>query len=274
MHLRKKFTVSCPHQACNKKYDQLSSFTGHLSKKNRTKPSNQPAVEPTTETDSVSDDLIFEPNNCDSDETLFEDVTDCSQESEEEIIMRGFAQFCMKLEFHFLIPETIQSQSKQLFQCELMKTLTSENICIDKSNRIVKHAFLKDPFEKQYAQHWKTPHKRKTFYKEKFAFENPLCIKIVIHQDGVEIVNAIGSAKQIHKLLAIHLSILNLSDYLRSHINSIKLVALCKEKHFDHQIVYGRLVQDLKVLEERGLKLPDGRFIKAITWVVTVLVDL
>ncbi|KAE8749102.1 hypothetical protein FOCC_FOCC004271 [Frankliniella occidentalis] len=343
-----KVFVKCPHHPCSKEYNHLGSFTGHLSKKHRAKPSVTPEVEAGAVENNFSneeEDLFSESTVTDTD-PLFEDQNE--NEGEDDCLMKSFAQFCMKLEFHFLVPEKtvqfsvdeifkIQSQSKEFYRSELMKTLQSENISIDKVNRIVKYAFANDPFTKQYDQNWKTPHKRKNFYKKAFHFvnpekieyvktitkkgitsnvktffyyvdiektlqysftkdkslnldlkpplsrtdglltdvtdgkafkdntffqENPLCIKIIIYQDGVEIVNAIGSAKRIHKLLAIYLSILNLPDHLRSHINSIKLVALCKEKHFDHQIVYGRIVKDLKLLEERGLKLPDGRFVK------------
>jgi len=345
-HIRKKVPITCPHHSCSKKYDHLGSFTGHLSKIHRTKPSITPEAEARAvenNFDNEEEDLFLESNVINN-ESLLENPN----EDEDDCIMKSFAQFCMKLEFHFLVPEKtvqfsvdeifkIQSQSKEFYRRELMKTLQSENISTDKVNRIVNYAFARDPFEKQYDQNWKTPHKRKNFYKKAFHFvnpekieyvktvskkgittnvktffyyvdieksleysftkdkslnldlkpplsrtdglltdvtdgkafkdntffqENPLCIKIIIYQDGVEIVNAIGSAKRVHKLLAIYLSILNLPDHLRSHINSIKLVALCREKHFEHQIVYGRIVKDLKVLEERGLKLPDGRFVK------------
>lgn len=95
----------------------------------------------------------------------------------------------------------------------------------------------------------------KVFINNKFFQDNPICVRIAIYQDGVEIVNPLGSAKAKHKVLAIYLSILNLPDYVRCHINSIKLVALCKEKFFDHSVVYGKVVKDLKELETDGLNV-------------------
>ena len=46
-----------------------------------------------------------------------------------------------------------------------------------------------------------------------------------------------------------YLTVGNIPDHLRSHIYSIKLVALCKEVDFDHNKVYGPIVDALKKLE-------------------------
>ena len=51
------------------------------------------------------------------------------------------------------------------------------------------------------------------------------------------------------------MTILNLPDHLRSHVNSIKLVALCKEVNFNHEKVYGKIVDDLKIIENYGIKI-------------------
>lgn len=53
----------------------------------------------------------------------------------------------------------------------------------------------------------------------------------------------------------------NIPDYLRSHVNCIKLVALCKEVDFDHKKVYGKIVSDINKLEEEGIEF-NGEFIK------------
>ena len=45
-----------------------------------------------------------------------------------------------------------------------------------------------------------------------------------------------------YKLLGIYLSIVHLPEYIRSHINAIKLVALCKERDFDRKKIYGKIV--------------------------------
>src|SRR5947199_10115322 len=95
----------------------------------------------------------------------------------------------------------------------------------------------------------------------KFFKENPDALRIILYQDAFEIVNPIGAAKKKHKLLAIYMSLGNIPHYLRCHINSIKLVALCKESDFEHETVYGKVVTDLKKMEKEGIEI-DGKFIK------------
>ena len=95
-----------------------------------------------------------------------------------------------------------------------------------------------------------------TVFKTNIFFkENPESLKIQLYQDSFEIVNPIGSARKKHKLLGIYMTILNLPDHLRSHVNSIKLVALCKEVNFNHEKVYGKIVDDLKIIENDGIKI-------------------
>ena len=95
----------------------------------------------------------------------------------------------------------------------------------------------------------------KVFRSNKFFQENKKCLQIILYQDSFEIVNPIGSAKKKHKVLAVYMNIGNIPDHLRSHINTIKLVALCKEVDFNHKQVYGKLVEDLKILEESGIEV-------------------
>ena len=45
-------------------------------------------------------------------------------------------------------------------------------------------------------------------------------------------------------MLAVYFSLGTLPDYLRSHINTIQLVALCREKFFNPNTVYGVIVED------------------------------
>ena len=49
------------------------------------------------------------------------------------------------------------------------------------------------------------------------------------------------------------MSVGNLPDDIRSHSNTIKLVGLCIEKNFDHEVVYGRIVKDC-LKEYQGVK--------------------
>lgn len=86
----------------------------------------------------------------------------------------------------------------------------------------------------------------------------PDAIKIILYQDSFEVVNPIGSAKQKYKVLAVYLTVGNLPSHVRNNSNFIQLVALCREKWFDHDKVYGRIVCDLKKLESDGVKFDNG----------------
>lgn len=98
-----------------------------------------------------------------------------------------------------------------------------------------------------------------TVYKDNpFFQENPDAIILILYQDSFEVVNPIGSAKKTHKILAVYCSFINLPPHIRTHINTIHLVALCTETHFDPAIVYGRIVDDLKKLESTGITLSSG----------------
>ena len=103
-----------------------------------------------------------------------------------------------------------------------------------------------------------------TFFKP-----NPEALKLILYQDSFEVFNPIESAVQKHKLLAIYLSVGNLNDPTRSHVNSMKLVALCKGKEFKHEKVYGRVTQDLKKIEMLGIELPSGENVKGAVVFIT-----
>ncbi|XP_070526491.1 uncharacterized protein [Cardiocondyla obscurior] len=94
-----------------------------------------------------------------------------------------------------------------------------------------------------------------------FFQQNPDALRIILYQDAFEIVNPIGAAKKKHKLQGIYMSLGNIPHYLRCHVNSIKLVALCKESDFEHETVYGKIVTDIKKLEKEGTEI-DGKNIK------------
>ncbi|KAK3930893.1 LOW QUALITY PROTEIN: PTS system EIIBC component SAR0193, partial [Frankliniella fusca] len=93
--------------------------------------------------------------------------------------------------------------------------------------------------------------------------DNPLSLRIILYQDGVEIVNPLGHAKKKHKVIAVYLSILNLPEHVRSQIHATKLVALCKKKDFVHSVLYGGIVDDLKLLETEGVIVPGYGRVKA-----------
>jgi len=105
-------------------------------------------------------------------------------------------------------------------------------------------------------------HDGKMFKKNEFFANNPKAIKVILYQDSFEIVNPIGSARTKHKILGVYMSLGNLPDYIRTHINSIQLVALVKEKLFDHNKVYGPIIRDLQILETFGIEITPNNIRK------------
>lgn len=107
------------------------------------------------------------------------------------------------------------------------------------------------------------------FEENKFFQQNPGGLQLILYQDAFETVNPLGSAKSKYKILAVYLSIGNFPDRIRSHVNSMYLVALCKEKIFDHHKVFGKIVEDLKEIETVGIEFAPNQFIKGSLVFVT-----
>lgn len=102
-----------------------------------------------------------------------------------------------------------------------------------------------------------------------FFKNNPDALELMLYQDSFEIVNPLGSTKSKYKILAVYLSIGNYPDNIKSHVNSMYLVALCKEKLFNHTKVFGRIVDDLKKIETNDIKLSSNKIIKGSLVFVT-----
>ena len=100
------------------------------------------------------------------------------------------------------------------------------------------------------------------FKSNKFFMDIGDSLYLILYMDSFEVVNPIGSARQKHKILAVYLVSGNLLDYIRSRINTIQLVLLCKEKEFSHKKVFCRLVKDLKKLETEGVEIFPNQFAK------------
>lgn len=258
----------------------------------------QDSSAPAGSVEDFSNELIFEdlPANCSVDQVS------ASIGNEDDLVLQNLAQFCMRLEYHYLIPETVvqyvfqemshvYSHGLAYLSNEIRRQMELENIPSEKIQHIMFNAFKNDPFTKSLNNDLRSEHMRKEFYKRTFPFvepqkiefvravksaggketwkktffyyipiketlqasfldkslnlkltpavvrhdgllcdvtdgkvflesqffrENPLALRIVIYQDGVEIVNPLGPGKRKHKVLAIYLSILNLPDHVRS----------------------------------------------------------
>ena len=82
-------------------------------------------------------------------------------------------------------------------------------------------------------------------------------VQIILYQDAFEVVNPLGSARKKHKVLGVYYTLANIEPHLRSSIDHIQLVLLCTESDlkFGQDKVFGKLVEDLRFLEQTGLKL-------------------
>lgn len=79
-------------------------------------------------------------------------------------------------------------------------------------------------------------------------------------------VNPLASGKRTHKLIAMYMTLGEISPHNRSSVDPTQLVLLCREgdfKSFGQEKVFCRLVADLKDLEDSGFQLQDGSNLKA-----------
>ena len=83
-------------------------------------------------------------------------------------------------------------------------------------------------------------------------------LQLMLYQDAFEVVNPLGSAKTVHKLLAVYYVLGNLHPYNRSRVNSMQLVLLCEERHVNQtnmDVLVQPLLDDLHVLETEGVAI-------------------
>jgi len=93
-------------------------------------------------------------------------------------------------------------------------------------------------------------------YKNKVAKGYP--IQLLIYQDEFEICNPLGSSKIKHKILAFYYTLVNIKKEIRTKVENLQLLILCKStdiKEFSKEIVLKSLIEDLKDLESRGIEI-------------------
>ena len=89
---------------------------------------------------------------------------------------------------------------------------------------------------------------------------HPNSLQLILYQDAFEVCNPLGSSRKKHKILGVYLTLGNFSPHFRSVVDNTLLVLLCKEldlKHFGHDKIFHELVEDLKYLENSGIKIHD-----------------
>ena len=87
-----------------------------------------------------------------------------------------------------------------------------------------------------------------------FFQENSDALRLMLYQDSFEVCNPLGSSKKKHKILAVYLTLANFRPHLRSNVDQMVLVLLCKEvdfKYFGQHKIFDPLISDLKDLEKK-----------------------
>lgn len=87
-------------------------------------------------------------------------------------------------------------------------------------------------------------------------------LELILYQDAFEIVNPLGSAKKVHKMVAVYLVLGNLPCHVRMKMDNLQLVMLCRDTdltRFGQRTVFESLISELTGLERNGLTF-SGRF--------------
>ncbi|XP_063226787.1 uncharacterized protein LOC134533272 isoform X1 [Bacillus rossius redtenbacheri] len=95
-------------------------------------------------------------------------------------------------------------------------------------------------------------------------------LQVVLFQDEFLVANPLGSSKKDLKMLEVYFCLGNLPPWSRSKVDSIKLVLLCRSndlRYFGTEVIFARLINDLKELENVGIEI-KGKAIKgSITYI-------
>ena len=97
------------------------------------------------------------------------------------------------------------------------------------------------------------------------------CAKLILYQDSFEVVNPLGSSKKKHKIVGVYYTLGNLYPFNRSKIDPIQLICLCKEVDyvkFGSNVVFRKLVDDLKELEENGIDIGETEPLHAVVFAI------
>ena len=71
------------------------------------------------------------------------------------------------------------------------------------------------------------------FKNSQFFKKQPICFKILIFQDALEICNPLGNRSGKHKVVMFYWTLVNINPKFRSRLSSIKLFAMVKKKVLD-----------------------------------------
>lgn len=166
--------------------------------------------------------------------------------------------------FKYIQPKEISLYNKQGKETNcrysyvpILKTL--ENML--QNNNVIKHCIKCDT---QKSSNGVFDIKDGTVFQKNQFFKNEINnIQLILYQDAFECCNPIGMSKGKFKEVGVYMMLANLPTYLRSRVEYIKLVLLCRNKfirQFSWAEVMKELIKDLKILESDGISvsLPDG----------------
>jgi len=97
-------------------------------------------------------------------------------------------------------------------------------------------------------------------YKQLQSTVNGHFLELIFYQDAFQVVNPLGSARKVHKIVAVYLALGNLPCYARTNIDNLQLALLCRETdltYFGPENVMAQLIADLKDLEINGVAVGD-----------------
>ena len=210
-HIPDNITVMSPHKPCKKTYDNLNSFTGHLSKQHKTvilttafyyeNSSQSIEVEESNDNGNDDNELLdsFEHSAMDIDMSTNEKSIDTNDnfdsetnyqfpESVDDLCLSNFAQLYLSLECQYMIPaRTLQyivtemcnchQQSQDILKKNLRTRLLEEGFSDEKTVKILNEVFKSDLFLKSN-NILGTHYKRIKFYKNNFSYVEPQQIMI------------------------------------------------------------------------------------------------
>ncbi|CAN7978301.1 unnamed protein product [Ixodes persulcatus] len=90
-----------------------------------------------------------------------------------------------------------------------------------------------------------------------FTSNNP-SLQIMIYQDAFEVVNPLGSARKVHKVVGVYFTLANFAKHNRSTRDHLQLALLFNEsdmRAFGHEKIFDPLIRDFADLEINGLTL-------------------
>lgn len=107
----------------------------------------------------------------------------------------------------------------------------------------------------------------RVFKEQEFFQRNPDAIQIQLAIDDVELLNVLGSKSGLLKACAVYFIIRNIPHKFNSKLNNIFLVCICtaddlKTKNTDINNIWEVIVDEIKYLEQTGIKLNNGKILK------------